>query len=1258
MELSEQQKRILDEQLSGRPPDDLHGKKGILGFTTSRDRVILLVSVLGAVLGGVLTPLIAVIYGQLVGVFGNFATSSSTASETRDRLVTFSLYYVYVAVAIFALIYVSTVGFYYVGERVVRSLRQAYLKAILRQNMAFFDAHEAGGISTRIMSDMGTIQEGITSKISVALTAVATFGAALVISLIEHWKTGLILTPTFLLMAIFGSLTGSRALKAHMKAKPAGDQAANIAQEALSSIRHVFAFGLQDRLAVKYDSYLQTAGNLKIKAQTVISLFIAWSNTAPVLVYALCFWAGSIFLVRGEVSAGQIATITLVVNMGAFAILRIAPSAQALVSTASSITAVLGQMTRRSTQDPFDMSGTTLNDLKGDIEFEAVSLAYPQRSEHLVLDNVSLKFPAMKCTAIVGASGSGKSSIINLLERFYEPISGEITIDGVNIQALTLRWLRSQMALVGQHPVLFDTSIFENIRYGGVCLPTQFSGGRVEEQVFSAAKMANAHDFIMALPEGYQTRVGENGVQLSGGQRQRIAIARALIRDPKILLLDEATSALDSKSELAVQGALDIAASNRTTIVVAHRLSTIRNADNIIVLSQGLVVEQGTHSELIQLDGHYARLVHVQQVESPHDGVEVDVGDSIHSGHMELSQNPEDSPDVQHQARPIATKNLPQDNAKSETLGLWKTLVFLARLNREEWMALCFGLLCSVFVGLGTPAQAVVFAKVLEVLSLPPPDYGTLRSQINTLAGAFLALAFVAFIFSLGVGYSFSYAASQLARRVRDRCFRSILSHDVAFFDEKAHATGPLLSVLSASAEALHGLSGPVVGGTLTFLSTIAGGVVVSVAVGWKLALVCTATVPVVVACGWVRLQMLSLFDSRTRQSGIDSASYAAELIKSVGTVASFGLEDFVLGRYSGFLMEQAETSLRSILWASSLYAASQSVVYLAVALAFWYGGTLILDEGYSLFQFFLCLAALISGSQIAGTIFTFAPDASKAMHASWEIKKFLDFTPPSPVPETAPPNEKPLEKAEHHLRFRDVSFAYSSRPSYLALDRFDLDIAAGQHIALVGPSGCGKSTVLSLLERFYDPTSGTITMEGRNLATIEPENHRRTISLVSQDTVMYSGTIRENIAMGLPDENVPDETIWASCRQANIEDFIISLQDGLSTFVGPGGCMLSGGQRQRIAIARALVRSPKILLLDEATSALDTESEELVQRALDAAAKDRTTIVVAHRLSTIRKADRICVLNQGRMAETGTHDELVQRRGLYWELAKMQKLV
>lgn len=327
----------------------------------------------------------------------------------------------------------------------------------------------------------------------------------------------------------------------------------------------------------------------------------------------------------------------------------------------------------------------------------------------------------------------------------------------------------------------------------------------------------------------------------------------------------------------------------------------------------------------------------------------------------------------------------------------------------------------------------------------------------------------------------------------------------------------------------------------------------------------------------------------------------------------------------------------------------------LCTALGFWYGGTLIGKGEYSIFQFFLCFNAIVFGAQSAGTVFAFAPDMGKAKHAAASMKALFDRR---PAIDTWSKEGTAVETLEGHIEFRDVHFRYPTRPETAVLRGLDLQIKPGQYIALVGASGCGKSTTISLLERFYNPLSGEILIDGQELSSINLIEYRSRIALVSQEPTLYQGTIRENILLGAPDESkISEAQIEQACRDANIYDFVTSLPDGFATMVGSKGSMLSGGQKQRIAIARALLNDPRILLLDEATSALDSESEKVVQQALDAAAKGRTTVAVAHRLSTIQRADVIYVIDQGRVAERGTHAELMRKKGRYCELVNLQNL-
>ncbi|OAL62642.1 hypothetical protein A7C99_5024 [Trichophyton rubrum] len=939
----------------------------------------------------------------------------------------------------------------------------------------------------------------------------------------------------------------------------------------------------------------------------------------------------------------------MAIVIGDFSIGRVAPSLQSFIASTASASMIICSMKRASPEDPLSTEGGRPEGIKGEVSFNDVSLIYPSRQDVTVLKRVCLTMPAGKTTAIVGPTGSGKSSIVGLVERFYRPTGGHITLDGHNIQYLNLRWLRSQLAYVGQEPILFNTTIQENIGHGLAYLDDATRSSRdLKAAVIDAAKDANAHDFIMALPEGYETVVGEKGLQLSGGQRQRIAIARALIRDPTVLILDEATSALDSRAEKLVQKALTKAAKGRTTIVIAHRLSTIRSADNIAVLSGGEIVEQGDHDSLMANQGLYANLVNGQQLTEEKTDEDDDAlieNASISSWFVDEKSTAKELPEIV--VEKIDSKKL------DKRLSFRDLLHLMDKLNRPERMLILLGLISCVFAGLGTPVQAIFFAKLIEAVSVPASQYNKLRSETSFWALMYLMLGIVAIISWFGQGACFAFSSERLIRRAKDTAFRSILRQEVSFFDERS--TGDLTTILSQDTTHLGGLDGAVLGSMITFRVTIVGGLALSVAIGWKLGLVCAALIPITVGSGYIRLIILSLFDRKVRQTQAKSAAYANEAVRAIRTVASLGLENEVLQRYRAILERDAAASLRSILQASVLFALSQSLLMPTGALVFWYSSTLLATGEYTLTQCFICFSALVTGAQTAGAVFNFAPDMSKAMQAGRQLRNLFERIPPIDSYSTEG-RLLPAGACHGAIEILDVSYRYPQRPERVVLENFSLSIKPGQFVALVGPSGCGKSTVLSLLERFFDPETGQIQVDGSSITGLNISQYRSCIAMVGQEPVVYSGTIRENLVLGVA-EGVTDEAIAQACKDANIHEFISSLPDGFATVVGAQGSMLSGGQKQRVAIARALLRNPKILLLDEATSALDSQSERIVQEALDRAAKGRTTISVAHRLSKIKQADLICVMDQGKLVEKGTHEQLMAKRKMYYDLVQAQDL-
>ncbi|KAL6698785.1 P-loop containing nucleoside triphosphate hydrolase protein [Trichoderma pleuroticola] len=1256
-------------------PDLNHGVAALYRYTTGLDIFLMIIASVCSVANGAALPLMTLLFGGLQQTFSEFTVGQIDKGELSSQLAKYVLYFVYLAIGQFVVTYIATVGFIYVGENISTRIREHYLESCLRQNIGFFDKIGTGEIVTRITSDTNTIQDGISEKVSITIGAISTFVTAFIIAFANYWKLTLILASVIIAIILNGVMFSSYMLRNGTQSITSSALGGGLADEVLSSVRTAVAFGAQDRLSNQYDEHLKKAEYFGFRLKSAVGVMLGGIMFLLYMSYALAFWQGSAFVLRGDLSLNSVLIVMMTVIMGAFNMTSIAPNFQAFISAVSAASKIFDTIDRVSPINSASEEGETIDEVEGNIRLENVKHIYPSRPGAVVMGDVTLDIPAGKTTALVGASGSGKSTIVGLIERFYNPVGGTLYLDGHDISKLNLHWLRRQISLVSQEPTLFGTSIFENIRYGLV--GTEFENESEEKQremVIAAAKKSNAHDFVSALSEGYETNVGDRGFLLSGGQKQRIAIARAIVSDPKILLLDEATSALDTKSEGIVQAALEAASAGRTTIVIAHRLSTIKDAHNIVVMSQGRIIEQGTHDELVEKGAAYHKLVSAQDITAAQGltSEEQELIDEHQEALIKRQSKIEDSEifsaeggsennlvrsPTQKSASSIALRARIAD--KDTKYSIWALIAFIAKFNRNEWKRMSIGLFFSILCGGASPISAVFFSKEIVTLTnalLPNANIDHIRHDAYFWAVMFIVLAVGMLISYSGQGIAFASCSEHLIHRIRDQSFRTFLRQDISFFDRKENSAGILTAFLSTEANNIGGLSGSALGTILLTLSTLFSSMIMGLALGWKLSLVCTATIPVLLACGFFRFYLLLRFQSRAKDAYASSAAYASEAISSIRTVASLTREQDIMHMYREDIAAQRRKGLKSVLSSSALFGAAQGASFLCFGLGFWYGGTLLATREYDLFTFFVCFMGIIYSAQAAGSIFSLAPDMGKAHASALALKKLFERTPK--IDAWSKDGQRIAEgDIQGTVEFRDVHFRYPTRPDQPVLRGLNLTIKPGQYVALVGASGCGKSTTVSLLERFYDPLSGGVFVDGQDISTMNVGNYRSFVSLVSQEPALYSGTIKENILIGTPEEDISEERLEHVCREANIYDFIISLPDGFNTFVGSKGGLLSGGQKQRIAIARALIRNPKILLLDEATSALDSESESVVQEALDKAAAGRTTIAVAHRLSTIQKADVIYVIDQGRVAESGTHQELMRKNGHYAELVNLQSL-
>ncbi|VAH62905.1 unnamed protein product [Triticum turgidum subsp. durum] len=917
-----------DEAMRGRGEDAEKGERerktegarkvpffSMFRYASRADMALMAVGTVAAMVNGMGDPLMTVVFAAVIDCFG-------AGDNVLQRVSKVVMYYIYLGIGTALASFLQVSCWTMTGERQSIRIRSLYLEAVLKQDVSFFDVEMTTGEAiSRMSADTVLVQDALGEKVGKYAQLLTTFVGCFIIGFVRGWMLALVMLacipPNILSFAIMSRLRSQISARRQASYADAG----NVVEQTIGAIRTVISFNGEKKAIALYNTLTKRAYKATVLEGIATGLGTGGIFSVFFCGYSLAFWA--------------IGTAS--------------PSISAIAEGQSAAYRLFEIMNKEPKIDITDTSGIVLDDIRGDVELNNVFFRYPARPEQLILNGLSLHVPSGTTMAIVGESGSGKSTIISLVERFYDPQAGNVLIDGINIKSMKLQWIRGMISLVSQEPLLFMTSIKDNITYG--------KEDATLEEIKRAAELANATNFIEKLPNAYETMVGQNGAQLSGGQKQRIAIARAILKNPRVLLLDEATSALDMESERVVQEALNRIMVGITTLIVAHRLSTVRNADCIAVVHQGKVAERGVHDDLIKdPDGAYSHLIRLQQAnteETPE--MPYVAGSRFKSTSLSLEQSIRDSPRNrrQHSSKSVGLSR--SDDlfrhvaSREEHLEIGDSeapkkapIGRLFNLSRPEAPILLLAIIAATVHGLLFPSFSIMMSGGIRTFYYPAHQ---LRKDSTFWALMCLLMAIISLVSIQLEFYLFGVAGGKLIERVRALSFQSIIHQEVAWFDDPSNSSGALGARLFIDALNIRRLVGDNLAVLVQCTVTLICGFGIAFASDWKLTLSIIGVIPFLGLQNYIQLRFLKGFGEDAKVMYEDASQVVAEAIGSIRTVASFGAEKRVITIYSQKCQASMKQGIRSGMVGGVGFSFSNLMLYLTYALCFYVGAQFVHDS-------------------------------------------------------------------------------------------------------------------------------------------------------------------------------------------------------------------------------------------------------------------------------------------------------------------------
>jgi ATP-binding cassette, subfamily B, bacterial len=1169
----------------------------------------------------------------------------------------------------------------------LRNEMQAHLQ---QMDFASLDQMPTGQLVARASSDT-TLVQGLLMFIPMMSGNVLLMLLSLGVML---WLSPpLALVSLIIVPALFvvGYRMRTRIFPATWDAQQREGEVIQIVDEAVNGVRVVKAFGQERRELERVTTASEDLYGSQMRAVRLTSRFQPLLQAIPALGQVAILACGGWLALRGEISLGTFLAFTTYVGQ------LVAPTRQLAGLLA------IGQQARAGVERIFQLldlapsiadapDAVELPPLAGAIDFDSVGFGYDERRR--ILDGFDLHVKAGERVAIVGPSGSGKTTATLLVSRFYEPDRGAVLIDGHDLRGVALHSLRSQIGVVFEESFLFSDTVRANIAYG--------RPDATDAEIEAAARVAQAHDFVTALPRGYDSPVGERGLTLSGGQRQRIALARAVLQDPRILILDDATSAVDARTEEQINAGLRTVMAGRTTLLVAHRRSTLHLADRVVVLDQGRVIDEGTHEELAERSAVYRGLL---------TGLDEDVAEAV-AGRVEaLSARVEGATTAtawggEGAGGPVTATSAQSFQAPSLGGGLGKPggarggamskslaptpqlLAQVAKLRpvrdaaaidldrearhvrgftlrkllREFRLPLLLGLVLVVL-----DALAGIAGPVLVKDGIDEGVAAGSQAALFTASALFLAVTLADLVDEVGETFVTGRTAQRVMLSLRIRIWAQLQRLSLDYYEREM--AGRIMTRMTTDVDQFEALIENGLLSALVAFATFFGVGIALLVMNLELGLATlTVVIPLVLATVAFRRRSASLYDQARDRIAIVNADFQ-ESLSGVREAQAFTHEAETERRFRRLGGDYLESRVGAQRLVSIYFPFVQFLSSLADVIVLAVGAQMVHEGRLTtgvLIAFVLYVDMFFSPIQQLSQVFDSWQQTRISVARIDELMGLETQTPPAATPRSP-------GRLEGAVLLDGVSFAYPEptvAPSAAAavrgpadarlgtaveaiplkppeaLKEIELEIGAGETVALVGETGAGKSTLVKLLARFYDPDRGSVRVDGADLRALDLPAYRHQLGYVPQEAFLFTGTIRDNIAYGRPEAT--NAEVEAAARAVGAHDFVAGLPGAYHHQVAERGRSLSAGERQLIALARAQLVDPAILLLDEATSNLDLANEARVVAAMQQLSRDRTTVVIAHRLQTARTADRIVLLDAGRIAEVGSHQELLARGGRY----------